>query len=531
MASNKTASGFWIASAALVPFVLVTCLVWMYYSDRVQTRRAEAARLVGQIEQQHEQFGRMVGAMTAVARASGLVEGDPLAGRDHTIGQVTAPRGVVREMDRNLPPEKHNPSLKAYLAAESRVYGVSAAGSAGYVHEYLAARGWLDTLRERADAYLSFKKTQLYTMPQDGNAAALRRPIEERGGVWLPPQAALRPSRDPAADPTMRPPTRVTMELVWRRQLLLLDELVSANHSRYGLLVSGVAGPATATMADGGATTIGFSGEKNRGEQGSKAANSLREAVRNLSRDTLGRLDRISQAIRGAAVSISSSGSELEQAALVGEAQASILQSDFESQRSAHEADADRFRSMIELLPRLKAPTRLDLSEPDGEVSYSDFTRGVCHINLGHADGVRPGQRFEVWRVHGRETDRLIGVIEIVRTLSPAFSLCAVLSLTDASDPVRSNDKLISHIWHKGRFLTIALHGTFEPPTQTYTAARLKELLEQQGCRVVDRVQPGVDLVILGSNLLADEWYREARNHLRFDTLREAEVRVYLDPR
>jgi hypothetical protein len=40
-----------------------------------------------------------------------------------------------------------------------------------------------------------------------------------------------------------------------------------------------------------------------------------------------------------------------------------------------------------------------------------------------------------------------------------------------------------------------------------------------------------VDLVILGSNLFGDEWYREARNDLRFAAMQEDSIRLYVDPR
>src|SRR5690606_24456051 len=157
-------------------------------------------------------------------------------------------------------------------------------------------------------------------------------------------------------------------------------------------------------------------------------------------------------------------------------------------------------------------------------VSYSDYSRGIVHIDLGHADGVKAGQRFEIWRLHGFEKDEFVGVVEIIRTLSPHFSLCTVLTLTNEDDPVRKGDKIVSRLWHEGKFLSVALHGSYEPPNEAYTKERLSELLRQAGVKVVDKVQPGTDLVVLGSNLLGDAWYRRARNDLRFDTLREDDV-------
>ena len=115
--------------------------------------------------------------------------------------------------------------------------------------------------------------------------------------------------------------------------------------------------------------------------------------------------------------------------------------------------------------------------------------------------------------------------------LSAHYSLCTVLTLSNATDPVRKGDKLVSQLWQDGQFLTVALHGDYEPPNEAYSKARLIELLKQAGVNVVDKVQPGTDVVILGSNLLGDEWYRRARNDLRFETLKEDDVRLYVDPR
>ncbi len=111
--------------------------------------------------------------------------------------------------------------------------------------------------------------------------------------------------------------------------------------------------------------------------------------------------------------------------------------------------------------------------------------------------------------------------IEIVRTLSDYFSLCTVLELADPSRPVRKGDEILSHLWHKNKFLTIALHGTFDPPKQAYSKERLTALLKEAGCRVVDKLQPGTDLVITGDpkGLAEDVWFKTARSDILVDMI------------
>ncbi|MEE9311048.1 MAG: hypothetical protein V3V10_01425, partial [Planctomycetota bacterium] len=203
----------------------------------------------------------------------------------------------------------------------------------------------------------------------------------------------------------------------------------------------------------------------------------------------------------------------------------------FQNEIDAARRDAEAFKKMTNSIPLMKDVVKLQKSEADGEISFSDFTRKLCHIDLGRSDNVRSGQRFEVWRTHGRERDKFIGIVEIIRTLSNSYSLCTVLSLTDDNDPVRQSDTIVSRLYHKGIFLKIALHGDFKAPSEAYSKARLTELLRLQGCEVVDKVQIGVDLTIVGSNLLGDEWYRAARKSLRFETMKEDDVRLYIDPR
>jgi hypothetical protein len=548
---QKVASWYWNITAILTPFVLIAALVLIYNQNRLDSYEAESARILKQVTDTHRDFQstvtpqRLHAQMRDVASAIGFRMGGPLDG-----AQNVQPAEVPRTVRANVvPPEEltatdQGPLLRNYLEADGHFFGDGT--SPGYVHEYVAARKWLDELENRVKRYLAFKSEQYYTVRTitvageevgvaEGN---LRRTYNLQNGearidtaamneAWSRVRAGAQP-----VDPSLQPPVELTLELIFRRQMQLLTDLATVGHFQHNLLYAEVQGPTALRFPDDGtAVAVGRAGETAR-------LASIRQRTADVTRGINDRTSTAQRVIDGLSrdademyTDATGRGGQISRVALSQEARIEALADQFEQERIAHQYDASQFASMIRALPRIKTPIRLEMSIKDGDITSSDYSRGVCRINLGSADGVRAGQRFEVWRRHGREQDRLIGVIEVVRTLSANFSLCTVLTLVDESDPVRRHDTIVSRIWNEGRFVTVALHGDFEPPDQMYSKERLAKLLEQAGCRVVDRVQPGVDIVVTGSNLFGDQWYREARRDLRFDTIREDEIRLYVDPR
>ncbi len=520
MANQKVASWYWNITAILTPFVLIVTLAWLFYSQEVQSYQVQARRTVEQLQADKQQLDALVTDMNKVAVRVGFDPGGVMAQKDKAaVGQRDT---SVGGQERNQPREKQSVVLQHYLDAENLYYG-DASTASGYVYEYAAAREWIGRFKGTLERYITYKATQGYHVTTvDKMVVAetnLGRPNAGDSTVWDKPLAAGQ------AVPNM------TLENIFRSQNQLLRDLIRANKAQYGLLYAEVSGPTGSKDPSGLDIWIGATGE-------SKALERLLGQLRTVQDDIDRRkeaeralIEPINRATSNAAQASSGQQQTLERKVVVAGSRIETLQSEFSAEAAQHREDAERFRQMLTQLPKIKAPNRQEKSEPDGQITYSDFNPGVCHINLGASDGVRQGQRFEVWRLSGNERDEMIGVIEIVRTLSPHYSLATVLSLVDENNHVRTNDKIISALWHNGRFLTIAMHGEFEPPAQSYTKERLKELLELAGCKVVEKVQPGVDLVILGSNLFGDEWYREARNDLRFASMQEAGVRLYVDPR
>lgn len=528
MAKQKVASWYWNITAMLTPVVLFVTLLWMYYSQEIQSYYSQANAVAKQISANNNQLAPLDAHMTSLQEQLGFGTAAPSAFTLPAGVQLpTADRSVGGE-ERNLGPEQRSMILNHLINAENSYYG----DGQGMVRDYAVRRAWISNLEDAVTQYLAFKAGQQYTLPTGDEA--LTRPLTLEGSVYVPDTESTewtgaRRGAAPA-DPSM--PRRLTLETVYRRQFSLLRDLFNANQGEYGLLYSQVSGDTAVTTSTGARIAVGTKGENDALARFVAAMQRAEAGMTLQSDESARRLAAIQQSLADISGQIARNRSQrLENFVLAAAGRVSTLQAEFETERAMHQGDAQRFDVLLRGLPRIKDPQNLAQTDPDGEVTYSDFQRGVCHINLGAVDGVKAGQRFEVWRTHGRERDQLIGVVEIVRTLSAHYSLVTVLSLVDSRQHVRQGDKLQSLLWHDGRFLTVALHGDFEPPNQAYSKERLSEILRQMGCRVVDRVQPGVDLVILGSNLFSDEWYREARNDLRFTTVREDAVRLYVDPR
>ncbi|MEZ5993548.1 MAG: hypothetical protein R3E76_14520 [Planctomycetota bacterium] len=132
---------------------------------------------------------------------------------------------------------------------------------------------------------------------------------------------------------------------------------------------------------------------------------------------------------------------------------------------------------------------------------------------------IRVGHRFEVWR-----DGEFLTTADVIE----ADELIVECRIHEGE--VRQGDTVLSVLWRPDRKLRVALHGSFDADDAPMQRADLVTALEAYGCEVWQRAEPGIDLVVLGSRLLSDEWYRRARNDLRFGTIRDDLVVDYFLP-
>ena len=540
MQRSRVASWYWIICAMLTPPLLLATLAWAYYSMQSRNLLAEAERITARVRAvDAQEFEPMLAHMKEVSSATGFEMQDPIrkVTEPGYAGKARPdPRDPVMQEQEGKPNEDRNLVYRELRKSEQDFFGADE-NSTGFVHKYIASREWLTEFGGKVDAFLKYKAYQHYTVPSIEIASHpetaqkagvdLGRSVEERQEFWIESEAAVTAAAgrtDEYPEKVLRAPTRLSMELIVRMQFQTISDLVAANHHQFHLLYAEVS-------ESGADARVGFGGEAARQADFKEKNETLVRLAGERNTQSGSRLDSVFSATDRADQETQNSARSLGQRVSVTETRIDELANAFEAERAAHQADADAFDRLTRSIPRIKSPIKLEKRDADAEITYSDYNRRLVHIDLGTSDGVRAGQRFEIWRFSGRDADTAIGVIEIIRTLSPHFSLATVLSLVDEKKPVARSDKAISRVWHNGRFLTVALHGSFEPPAQSYSKERLTELLRQAGCRVVEKVQPGTDIVITGSNLLGDDWYRKAKDDLRFEALREEDVRIYVDPR
>ncbi|MDH5642551.1 MAG: hypothetical protein OEY28_14780 [Nitrospira sp.] len=531
MAEKKVAGWYWITTALLTPVALVSMMVWAYYANLSKSYIKEAGRIEQQLNDGKDEFDVLSERIKNVVRRTGYGDANLNQFSEEARTAIPAPPNAGANED---DPNKL-PVLAKLNSARRTFYGNDETG--GMTHEYESAKRFLDDYERRINRQIAYRSYLYYTIrglnpdTTGGEAVAegvITRPVNSDGSPQTEMDAAIQRwnggSGEAPVDSSMQAPERVTLERVFRKQMALIDDLTAVNLLHYSILVSAVSGKV-------GENTVGYLGEKDRAE-------GIQRHVTKLENDIKSNRDAAKDSLNEAA----SLESELATEANVNQgnfendvedrAQAlAALVNKYEVERKAHEDDAQRFRDLLRGIPRIKNVIKLEKTDPDGEVRMSDFTRKTVHIDLGSADGVVAGQRFEVWRLQSREADKLVGVIEVIRTLNRHYSLATVLELADEADPIHRGDKIVSRIWHDGAFLTIALHGTFEAPDTAYSKERLKKLLEQAGCKVVEKVQPSTDIVITGSNLFGDEWYIRAVSDIRFESIKERDIRLYIDPR
>lgn len=129
----------------------------------------------------------------------------------------------------------------------------------------------------------------------------------------------------------------------------------------------------------------------------------------------------------------------------------------------------------------------------DGKIIVAKTGVPTAFIDLGRKDLLQPGT---VFRVKNPSSSAIKGYATVLRVEEER----AEVSLTDFVDPVgdaaRAGDLLFNDLYTPRMSRTIFLMGHFVAPNKD----AIKTLLTRLGNKVVDKMAPGVDTVILGNN-------------------------------
>lgn len=134
--------------------------------------------------------------------------------------------------------------------------------------------------------------------------------------------------------------------------------------------------------------------------------------------------------------------------------------------------------------------------EADGKIIATKANISQAYIDLGRKDMLIPGTIFEI---KGPSSDKVKAHARVVRVEQEK----AEVQLYDVVDPVGGQigvgDRIFNALYSPNQKRNIYLLGRFDYP---YHKDQLEKLLVNLGNRIVHKMQPGVDLVILGDKTI-----------------------------
>lgn len=181
--------------------------------------------------------------------------------------------------------------------------------------------------------------------------------------------------------------------------------------------------------------------------------------------------------------------------------QVSERDKNLEAEKQAHAADnLKNSKEIGQLRAVISAQTeRMKLlnppQAPDGEIVSSSPTVARAYINLGRKDMLPVGTLF---RVTGRGKTDVKAYAEVTK-LEQDRAEVKISGLKDPFDPVVKGDQIANDLFAPNVKRTICLIGRYTYPL---TKPTVKLLLENLGNKVVEKIGPGVDLVVVGGDSL-----------------------------
>ena len=170
---------------------------------------------------------------------------------------------------------------------------------------------------------------------------------------------------------------------------------------------------------------------------------------------------------------------------------------------SANEASASREKALNQQMDKIRMHNSAlvarnaminPIDTADGKVIAAQQGVPTAFINLGKKDMLQPGTVFRIRNPHS-------SVVKAHAIVTRVEEERSAIELSDIVDPigdfVRAGDELYNEIYTPRATRTIYLLGRFQAP---YNKPELTALLKRLGNKVVDKMGPGVDTVILGND-------------------------------
>lgn len=136
---------------------------------------------------------------------------------------------------------------------------------------------------------------------------------------------------------------------------------------------------------------------------------------------------------------------------------------------------------------------------PDGKVIAARNNVASAWINLGRKDMLQPGT---VFRLKSPNSDKIKAYASVARVEQERAEVTLYDVVDPIGDQVREGDLLFNELYSPNASRNIYLMGRFSYP---YNKPELEKLLVALGNKVHQKMEPGVDLVLLGNASISEE--------------------------
>lgn len=184
------------------------------------------------------------------------------------------------------------------------------------------------------------------------------------------------------------------------------------------------------------------------------------------------------------------------------------LQRDTRQMQRDYELEVERLGAQISSLQRQMQQFKLSLdpaellTKADGRILRAVPGSDIVYINLGAADKMKIGMRFEVFSQTGELPEGFDGKasLEVVNVMEDT-SECRVMRRT-AGQPIVEGDTVVNIAYERGRKPKFLVLGEFDidydGETDWNGPQLVKDIVRQWGGQVVDELDESVDFVVVG---------------------------------
>lgn len=133
----------------------------------------------------------------------------------------------------------------------------------------------------------------------------------------------------------------------------------------------------------------------------------------------------------------------------------------------------------------------------DGKVIVARNGMNTAFIDLGRKDNLMSGTVFQVKNPHTeKDSDKVKALATVIKVEQERAEVQLTQVADPVGNPVREGDELFNELYSPGEKRNIFLLGRFDYPVNK---PELEKLLTRLGNKVYAKMEPGVDLVILGN--------------------------------